>query len=131
MLRRTSVYNDAFHIWHSGPFGTINNFRLGRLPSAPVSARRRKGLRRKRPERCARSHPAPHPGGRSGSRARVERTNENETRNERTVAIYGSDTSVTNLPTPGLPRRDTSVTFPPRQVQWDEINAAWGLLTPS
>ena len=37
MLRRTSVYNDAFHIWHAGPFGTINNFRLGRLPNVPVS----------------------------------------------------------------------------------------------
>jgi hypothetical protein len=35
-LRHTNVYNDAFHIWHHGPFGTINNFRLGRLPNAPV-----------------------------------------------------------------------------------------------
>jgi beclin 1 len=26
-----NVANDAFHIWHSGPFGTINGFRLGRL----------------------------------------------------------------------------------------------------
>lgn len=23
-LRKTNVYNDAFHIWHDGPFGTIN-----------------------------------------------------------------------------------------------------------
>jgi hypothetical protein len=38
-LRHTNVYNDAFHIWHHGPFGTINNFRLGRLPNAPVSRR--------------------------------------------------------------------------------------------
>lgn len=28
--------NDAFHIWYSGPFGTINNFRLGRLLSHPI-----------------------------------------------------------------------------------------------
>lgn len=25
--------NDAFHIWYAGPFATINDFRLGRLPS--------------------------------------------------------------------------------------------------
>ena len=25
--------NDAFHIWYCGPFATINEFRLGRLPS--------------------------------------------------------------------------------------------------
>jgi len=31
-----SVPNDAFFIWHSGPFGTINGFRLGRLPVEPV-----------------------------------------------------------------------------------------------
>ncbi|KAL2619848.1 hypothetical protein R1flu_000053 [Riccia fluitans] len=36
MLKRTNVLNDAFHIWHDGDFGTINNFRLGRLPSVPV-----------------------------------------------------------------------------------------------
>ena len=36
LLRRSSVYNDAFFIWHDGPFGTINGFRLGRLPSVPV-----------------------------------------------------------------------------------------------
>ncbi|CAN0355767.1 unnamed protein product, partial [Hapterophycus canaliculatus] len=23
--------NDCFHIWHQGPFGTINGFRVGRL----------------------------------------------------------------------------------------------------
>lgn len=32
----TDVYNDTFHIWHEGHFGTINGFRLGRLPSQPV-----------------------------------------------------------------------------------------------
>jgi hypothetical protein len=32
-LRRTNVFNDAFHIWFDGPFGTVNGFRLGRLPS--------------------------------------------------------------------------------------------------
>ena len=31
-LKITNVYNDTFHIWHDGHFGTINNFRLGRLP---------------------------------------------------------------------------------------------------
>ncbi|KAK3288054.1 Vacuolar protein sorting-associated protein atg6 [Cymbomonas tetramitiformis] len=36
LLRHTNVYNDAFHIWHAGPFGTINNFRLGRLPTVNV-----------------------------------------------------------------------------------------------
>uniref|UniRef100_A0A0A9YDV6 Beclin-1-like protein n=2 Tax=Lygus hesperus TaxID=30085 RepID=A0A0A9YDV6_LYGHE len=35
-LKRTNVFNATFHIWHSGHFGTINNFKLGRLPSAPV-----------------------------------------------------------------------------------------------
>merc|ERR1712107_929293 len=35
-LKKTNVYNAAFHIWHSGHFGTINGFRLGRLPSVPV-----------------------------------------------------------------------------------------------
>jgi beclin 1 len=35
-LRTTNVLNAAFHIWHSGPFGTINYFRLGRLPDTPV-----------------------------------------------------------------------------------------------
>lgn len=35
-LKKTNVFNVTFHIWHSGHFGTINNFRLGRLPAAPV-----------------------------------------------------------------------------------------------
>ncbi|KAM9425413.1 beclin-1 [Pholidichthys leucotaenia] len=35
-LKKTNVFNATFHIWHSGQFGTINNFRLGRLPSVPV-----------------------------------------------------------------------------------------------
>ncbi|XP_022907353.1 beclin-1-like protein [Onthophagus taurus] len=35
-LTNTNVFNATFHIWHSGHFGTINNFRLGRLPSVPV-----------------------------------------------------------------------------------------------
>ena len=35
-LKRTSAYNDAFFIWHSGPFGTINNYKLGRLPTQQV-----------------------------------------------------------------------------------------------
>lgn len=35
-LRTVNVLNAAFHIWHSGPFGTINFFRLGRLPGIQV-----------------------------------------------------------------------------------------------
>ena len=35
-LSTTNVLNAAFHIWHSGSFGTINFFRLGRLPDTPV-----------------------------------------------------------------------------------------------
>ena len=35
-LMKTNVYNDAFHIWHDGPFGTICGFRLGRLDDQPV-----------------------------------------------------------------------------------------------
>ncbi|OVA05725.1 Beclin family [Macleaya cordata] len=35
-LKRTNVLNDAFTIWHDGEFGTINNFRLGRLPKIHV-----------------------------------------------------------------------------------------------
>uniref|UniRef100_A0A224YIF2 Beclin 1 n=1 Tax=Rhipicephalus zambeziensis TaxID=60191 RepID=A0A224YIF2_9ACAR len=36
MLHKTNVFNATFHIWHNGHFGTINNFRLGRLPNVPV-----------------------------------------------------------------------------------------------
>jgi beclin 1 len=32
-LQRTNVINDAFYIWVDGPFGTINSFRMGRLPN--------------------------------------------------------------------------------------------------
>ncbi|KAL0476253.1 vacuolar protein sorting protein VPS30 [Acrasis kona] len=35
-LNSTNVFNDAFHIWYEGHFGTINNIRLGRLPTQPV-----------------------------------------------------------------------------------------------
>jgi len=35
-LKKTNVFNDTFHIWAEGPFGTINNFRLGRLPTVQV-----------------------------------------------------------------------------------------------
>jgi beclin 1 len=28
--------NDAFYVWYSGPYGTINNFRLGNIPLKPV-----------------------------------------------------------------------------------------------
>eukprot|EP00920_Eleutheroschizon_duboscqi_P041965 GHVT01100643.1.p1 GENE.GHVT01100643.1~~GHVT01100643.1.p1 ORF type:complete len:769 (+),score=192.40 GHVT01100643.1:1022-3328(+) len=36
-LQRLNVTNDVFHIWQDGPFGTINGFRMGRLPEVPVS----------------------------------------------------------------------------------------------
>ncbi|XP_064091177.1 beclin-1-like protein [Macrobrachium nipponense] len=36
-LKKTNVFNTTFHIWYSGHFGTINNLRLGRLPTAPVT----------------------------------------------------------------------------------------------
>ena len=35
-LKRSNVFNVTFHIWHCGHFGTINGFRLGRLPTVPV-----------------------------------------------------------------------------------------------
>lgn len=35
-LRHIRVLNDALFIWHSGPFATINNCRLGRMPTDPV-----------------------------------------------------------------------------------------------
>ena len=35
-LKRTNIFNATFHIWHSGQFGTINNFRLGQRPSVAV-----------------------------------------------------------------------------------------------
>lgn len=35
-LEKTNVFNDAFHIWTDGAFGTINGFRLGRLPNVVV-----------------------------------------------------------------------------------------------
>lgn len=31
-----NVINDAFYIWYTGSFGTINNFRLGNLTTKPV-----------------------------------------------------------------------------------------------
>ena len=36
ILSSTNVYNDSFYIWHDGNFGTINGFRLGRLPEQQV-----------------------------------------------------------------------------------------------
>uniref|UniRef100_A0A8C0CDH0 Atg6 BARA domain-containing protein n=1 Tax=Balaenoptera musculus TaxID=9771 RepID=A0A8C0CDH0_BALMU len=35
-LEKTSVFNATFEIWHDGPLTTINNFRLGCLPTDPV-----------------------------------------------------------------------------------------------
>lgn len=36
LLKKTNIFNTVFHIWHDGHFGTINNFRLGRLPTISV-----------------------------------------------------------------------------------------------
>jgi beclin 1 len=39
MLRRymnMNAVNDAFYIWYAGPYGSINTFRLGNLPSKPI-----------------------------------------------------------------------------------------------
>lgn len=35
-LKKTNVLDNAFPITHDGEFGTINNFRLGRLAKVPV-----------------------------------------------------------------------------------------------
>ncbi|ESO05042.1 hypothetical protein HELRODRAFT_78607, partial [Helobdella robusta] len=35
-MGKINVFNTCFHIWHSGQFGTINGFRLGRLPGISV-----------------------------------------------------------------------------------------------
>eukprot|EP01080_Neovahlkampfia_damariscottae_P010825 gene10825-3443_t len=35
-LYSTNVYNDLFHIWFDGHFGTINNFRIGKLSTESV-----------------------------------------------------------------------------------------------
>eukprot|EP00475_Leptophrys_vorax_P010071 TRINITY_DN16738_c0_g1_i3.p1 TRINITY_DN16738_c0_g1~~TRINITY_DN16738_c0_g1_i3.p1 ORF type:complete len:378 (+),score=86.66 TRINITY_DN16738_c0_g1_i3:78-1211(+) len=35
-LKRTNVYDDSFHIYYDGHFGTINESRLGKLKSIPV-----------------------------------------------------------------------------------------------
>lgn len=35
-MKRTSVLNTAFHIWHNGHFATVNGLRLGKLPNVPV-----------------------------------------------------------------------------------------------
>nr|CAB3225355.1 beclin-1 [Phallusia mammillata] len=35
-LSKTNVFNATFHIWHQGHFGTINGFRLGRLPGMHI-----------------------------------------------------------------------------------------------
>lgn len=33
-----NILNDAFHIWYAGPYGTINNFRLGSIPIKPIDS---------------------------------------------------------------------------------------------
>lgn len=36
IMKQTNVFDDAFHIYHDGHFGTINGLRLGKLPSVNV-----------------------------------------------------------------------------------------------
>jgi len=36
IMKRTNVFDDAFHIFYDGHFGTINGLCLGRLPSVKV-----------------------------------------------------------------------------------------------
>eukprot|EP00494_Astrolonche_serrata_P002920 UN02926 len=36
MMKRTNVYDDAFHIYYDGHFGTISGLRLGRLTGQMV-----------------------------------------------------------------------------------------------
>ncbi|XP_037661642.1 beclin-2 [Choloepus didactylus] len=36
-LQKTNVFSITFDIWQEGPLGVINNFRLGCLPTVPVS----------------------------------------------------------------------------------------------
>jgi hypothetical protein len=31
-----NILNDAFYVWYSGPYGTINNFRVGNVPLKPI-----------------------------------------------------------------------------------------------
>lgn len=35
-IKSVNVLNDCFHVWYSGPFATINGFRLGRHPLTKV-----------------------------------------------------------------------------------------------
>jgi hypothetical protein len=37
-LKHTNAFNDTFHIWHDGYYGTINGLRLGRLHTQAVCA---------------------------------------------------------------------------------------------
>ena len=39
-LRRVNVFNDAFHIWFDGPFGTVNGFRSAASRTSPWSGTR-------------------------------------------------------------------------------------------
>ena len=45
-LRATNVWNDTFYISRDGHFGTINNLRIGSLPSQPVRSIHRQTKRR-------------------------------------------------------------------------------------
>ena len=36
-MSQMNAANDCFFIWHAGPFGTINGFRLGKLPVESVT----------------------------------------------------------------------------------------------
>lgn len=37
-LLQINVLNDAFYVWYAGPYGTINNFRLGNTSIKPIES---------------------------------------------------------------------------------------------
>ena len=49
-LSRSSVLNDAFHIWFEGHFGCINGLRLGRLTSGREREKKKKKEKEKEKE---------------------------------------------------------------------------------
>ena len=89
-LQETNVLNDAFHIWHDNEFGTINSFRLGRLPRIHVSVGKCEVL--------------------------VSNWDDDDVAGENRLS--GFDIRCARLV--------TGVASWGWQVEWDEINAAWG-----
>jgi hypothetical protein len=134
-LKPTNPFNDAFHIWHSGPFGTINKLRLGHIVTAPTSpspsASRIKGRARSHTISVARTAPSPsNPQSpahaqihsRRQSSAAVVVTNAIEaTRDVKQEHRNGREVSLTRIvPALGLAAREGL------EVTWEEMNTAWG-----